>query len=95
VRTIYRWVVPVDDQVHEIKLTGKPVHVANGATSAEVEFWAEYDDAQPEHAVKFLVTGTGHPVPEGATYAGTAPRTREGLIWHLYYWPAKTTVRGS
>jgi hypothetical protein len=92
-KTIYRYTVPVDDQVHEIRLTGRPVYVANGATSAEVEFWAEHDDDLPEHAVKFRVTGTGYPVPEDWTYAGTAPRTREGLVWHLYSWPAKAVVK--
>lgn len=94
-RSVFRYVVPVDDQVHEIKLTGKPLAVDNGPREPrDVEFWAEHDDSQPEHAVKFLVVGTGHSVPEGGTYVGTAPRTREGLVWHLYSWPAKTIVRG-
>jgi hypothetical protein len=94
-RTIYRYKVPVDDLVHEHKLTGRLLSVANGpGEPRDVEFWAEHDDTLPEYAFKFLVVGTGHPVPEGGTYVGTAPRTREGLVWHLYSWPAKVVVRG-
>jgi hypothetical protein len=89
-RTIYRYVVPVDDQVHEHKLTSAPMCVANGPHEPrDVEFWAEHDDELPEWNVPFQVVGTGHAVPDGASYVGSAPRTREGLVWHLYTWPGQ------
>ncbi len=31
-----------------------------------------------------VVLGTGHPIPNGYTYVGTAPRHASGLVWHLF-----------
>jgi hypothetical protein len=83
-RTIFRYVIPVDDEWHSVKMTGLPVHIANGRTPDEVEFWAAHDDSQPSTESRFRVFGTGHPLPDRAVYVGTAPRTQEGLVWHLY-----------
>lgn len=83
-RRIYRYTVPADDRPHDISLTSSPVHVANGATLDEVEFWAEHADGAPEVTRSFQVFGTGHLLPGNARYIGTCPRTREGLVWHLY-----------
>jgi len=64
-------------------LSSDPVHV--GATDDQVvEFWAEDSDDAPTVERTFLVVGTGHPIPEGARYIGTCPRTPLGLVWHLY-----------
>ena len=38
-RRMYRYLVPVDDQVHVFTITGDPVAVAGDNTT--VEFWAE------------------------------------------------------
>jgi hypothetical protein len=83
-RCMYRYTVPVDDRPHLVLLTSSPVHVANGRTLDEVEFWAEHVSGAPEVARAFQVFGTGHPLPENARYVGTGPRTREGIVWHLY-----------
>lgn len=83
-RRMYRYVVPVDDRPHLVLLTSSPVHVANGRTLKEVEFWAEHVSGAPEVARAFQVFGTGHPLPDNARYVGTCPRTREGIVWHLY-----------
>jgi len=48
-----------------------------------VEFWAEHDDDGGEPKRLFQVFGTGHPLPSGARWTGTAPRV-SGLVWHLY-----------
>lgn len=82
-RRMLRYEVGIDGRVsHE--LTGDPVHVGALACGAGVEFWAEHDEGQPVRRRTFQVVGTGHPVPPGAQWAGTAPRTPEGLVWHLY-----------
>jgi hypothetical protein len=83
-RTMYRYVVPVDDQPHEFTLTGDPVAVAATAASDAVEFWAEHDDRDGRCDRAFQVFGTGHPIPDGAVWVGTCPRTDLGLVWHLY-----------
>ena len=93
-RQVFRYTVPVDDRPHVIHLTSDPLHVANGVTLDEVEFWAEHDMDAPEYPAAFQVAGTGQPLPDGALYVGTAPRTREGLVWHLYRLPLGTPGNG-
>jgi hypothetical protein len=83
-RKMYRYVVPVDDQPHTLTLTGDPVAVAATPDSRGVEFWAEHSDHAGRTDRAFLVVGTGHPIPDGAQWVGTCPRTALGLVWHLY-----------
>jgi hypothetical protein len=82
-RRMFRYTVPVDDQPWTFDLTGDPVHVANGTTLDEVDFWAEYAEGAPKRGRHFRVFGTGHLLPPGARHVGTCQRTA-GLIWHLY-----------
>ena len=87
---MHRYVVPVDDKPHTIELApGRaadmgPLHLA--ATAGEVEFWALHSDeyAHRPFPFTFQVFGTGQPIPRRALWRGTAPRTREGLVWHLF-----------
>ncbi len=83
-RRMFRYTVRADDRPWTFDLTGDPVHVANGATVAEVEFWAEHTEGAPARARRFQVFGTGHLLPPGARYVGTCPRTLSGIVWHLY-----------
>jgi hypothetical protein len=86
-RAVFRYQVTLDGPV-TIGLTGTPVAFGALGYSAGIEFWAEHDDTLPAVPRTFAIVGTGHPVPDGAAYVGTAPRTREGLVWHLYEIPA-------
>jgi hypothetical protein len=81
---MFRYPVPVDDSVYVIEMSAgsEPVAVAGG--NDVVEFWAEFCEDCPTVSRQFFVVGTGHPIPAGAKYAGTAPRTALGLVWHLY-----------
>jgi hypothetical protein len=83
-RRMFRYVVPVDDQVHTFKLTGDPVAVAVTEDCEAVEFWAEHDEDDGQTDRAFQVFGTGHPISRGADWVGTCPRTPVGLVWHLY-----------
>lgn len=84
-RRIYRYVVPLDGKAHSFHLTGSPVHVGIGKKeNYEVDFWAENDTSELWLDRQFRVFGTGDELPDGARYFGTAPRTKQGLIWHLY-----------
>lgn len=82
-RRMLRYEVGTDSPV-TIGLTGDPVHVGALAYGAGVEFWAEHDEAKPAVERTFQVFGTGHVLTTGARWAGTAPRTPEGLVWHLF-----------
>lgn len=81
-RAMFRYTVPVDDEPHAFTLTGDPVAVAAPHLDA-VEFWAEHDDDAGAPSRAFQVFGTGHPLPAGARWVGTAPRI-SGLVWHLF-----------
>lgn len=82
-RAMYRYQVTISGPV-EIGLTGHPVAFGALAYSAGIEFWAEHDDTLEPKVRTFTIIGTGHRIPDGAMYIGTTPRTREGLVWHLY-----------
>jgi hypothetical protein len=92
-RHIYRYAVPVDDKPHEVALTGDPLAVAvSGSRHDFVEFWAENDDEAETRSRWFQVVGTGHPLPEGVSWAGTCPRV-SGIVLHLCEVPP--VLRGS
>ena len=83
-RMMYRYEVPIDDQPHVIPLTHSPVAVAAVQSWFAVEFWCEHTEGAPPSSRTFQVFGTGHPLPPGAKWRATCPRTPEGLVWHLY-----------
>lgn len=85
-RSMYRYRVGIDGP-ERVVMTGEPVAFAPLPYSAGIEFWAEHDDAKPEVPRTFVIFGTGHPVPARAVHVGTAPRTGEGLVWHLFELP--------
>lgn len=86
-RRMYRYEVPVDDELHVFTLRGNPVAVAaipRGFIGWTVEFWAEHDETQSECQQTFKVFGTGDVLPDNAEWVGTCPRTPSGFVWHLY-----------
>jgi len=94
-RRVFRYVVPVDDRSHAIKV-GTIRHVAANryptAPGEEpthvVEFWAEDSGSQDAPERHFQVYGTGHELPGDARWKGTCDRTDDGLVWHLFErWP--------
>jgi len=87
-RAMWRYQVGLDCP-ETIGLTGEPVAFGALGYSAGIEFWAEHDESKPAVPRTFMIVGTGHRVADGAVYVGTAPRTREGLVWHLYELPGR------
>lgn len=94
-RRMLHYRLVVSDNPTQITIDGDPVHVAASRLGVgpdaqhTVEFWAEgsLEDTGTERARTFQVFGTGHALPDGARHWGTAPRTPEGLVWHLYELP--------
>jgi hypothetical protein len=82
-----RYEVGLDGPV-QIGLTGDPVAFGALGYGEGIEFWAEHNDAKMPVVRTFVIVGTGRRIPDGASYVGTAPRTYEGLVWHLYQLPA-------
>lgn len=85
-RHIYRYRVPIDGRPHDRLLTSSPVAVAAVTDEGRpyVEFWAEHTENTTPTPRCLRVFGTGQPLPDGARWVGTAARTPEGLVWHLY-----------
>jgi hypothetical protein len=86
-RRMFRYTVPVDDQPHVIELWDTPVAFAATRTVSgefSVEFWAEHAKGGLTIAHAFQIFGTGHPLPDGAEWVATCPRTASGLVFHLY-----------
>lgn len=91
VKRVYRYEVPIDDDVHPLP-TGDIVHVDTREVGV-VEVWIEVPDQGDLPNMIVRVYGTGHEVPADAVHLGTAltpdwthqggqPRGR--FVWHLY-----------
>lgn len=82
-RPVWKYVVPVDDQPHTFDLPmGKPVLFAAVQYRLAVSFWVEVNPQEPTTPRTFRVFGTGHVVPWGWAYCGTA--LDGAFVWHLY-----------
>ena len=82
-RSIFRQSIPVDDQWHELSLTGPIVHVATRGEDY-IEVWFIEDPAAEPEARAFRVVGTGHPMaPALAHHVGTAITPSGQFVWHL------------
>jgi hypothetical protein len=80
--------------VHKYALTASVVelHMPRGARLLAVAtqngvpcLWAEVDPRQEDEVRTFVGHGTGHWVPDGETYIGTAHDVEGlGLVFHVY-----------
>lgn len=82
---IYRYEVPVDDRWHPLQLSGEVLHV-DCRNARVVELWAMHHEG-PKAVRSFRVYGTGHPLPDGVDYIGTAIAPGGQLVWHLVETP--------
>lgn len=82
VSTVWKYDVPVDDQVHVVDMPpGFVIGVACQRPNC-VTFWAEVDSDAPVASRSFVVIGTGHIVPDESIHLGIA---FDGpFVWHLY-----------
>ena len=77
---IFRYEVPVSETC-EIECS-QPLFVASRRIDV-VEFWA-YPDGPDAYLRRFVVVGTGHPLPPTVhTYRGSAITGGGALVWHL------------
>lgn len=80
-RTIWRYVIPVNDEWHTVEEAGDPLYV-DCRDPRFVEFWAFHEPGAPSR--QYAVYGTGHPIEDsGAQYVGTAIDPGRRLVWHL------------
>lgn len=82
-KTIYKQVIPIDNDSHTITVSGPVLHVGYQEASPDhLVFWHE-DGVGPGRQNRiFQVFGTGWKIPHYAVYCGTV---QVGLfVWHLY-----------
>lgn len=81
--TVHRYEVPVDEQWHDLTLTGALLHVAARRPDV-VDVWA-VAAALPARTRSFRVFATGEELPGAGILAhrGTA-LAPAGLVWHLF-----------
>jgi hypothetical protein len=84
-KKIYKYEIPVDGEKHvfDIPWPAYIVHVNHQGRMVSVCIWAEVQDDQPPVQKWFQVFGTGHEVPDNASYIGTAVVT-PNLVWHVF-----------
>lgn len=98
---VLKWVVPVDDQRHEIG-GGPIVHVGHQGSVNEVVVWTDEPEGDRPPRVQAQVYGTGHKFPDEGLAIGSvvhlppavlqipgeAPRgIQSPLVWHLVVFP--------
>jgi hypothetical protein len=81
VSRILRYEVPVDDEPHELALSGAIVHV-DSRNPEIVELWA-FDTGWPPRIRTFQVVGTGHTFPATWLHVGSVIVAGGALVWHL------------
>ena len=82
-RRVLRWMIPADDQWHELTTPGPILHVATRA-EAYAEVWALDDPDGHVMTTRWLrVFGTGQLGVEGE-YVGTAITPSRKLVWHVF-----------
>jgi hypothetical protein len=52
--------------------------------SMVLQIWAQVDRSAAVERRLFVIVGTGHDVPAGAKYIGTAITLKGSLVWHLF-----------
>lgn len=84
-RAVWKFEVPVDDQWHEIEtpFPARVVHVDCQGGFGTVQVWVEVTPSTSETSSRKLrAFGTGHAIPDGASYVGTA--LAGPFVCHLY-----------
>jgi hypothetical protein len=83
VRAVHRYEVPVDDQAHDIELSGPIVHVSC-RSAGRVDIWAMTGEHQPMVRT-FQVFATEQELPHNAAHIGTALTYKSfTFVWHLF-----------
>jgi len=90
---MYRYEVPLTEGPTIIEMSAGPIVAAacveRGVADYAMEFWAEHDGETMQRL--FAVHGTGHPITINARHCATAPRTPDGLVFHLFELMGKIT----
>ncbi len=83
---IHRYEVPIDDEWHEIELSGGILPTLGARHPFMVEFWALADTEEAGVKRSFRIFGTGHPLPLETRFQDIHGSVIGGggmYVWHL------------
>lgn len=87
-RTIWKYVVPIEDEIAVAMPNGARVlSVGTEGYAEHLAVWAEVDSAAPLVDVPLAIRGTGHPLREVGPYIGTVQAPP--FVWHIYHGATK------
>ena len=95
-RTVWKYELEIRDGYQEVWMppSAKVIHVA--MQDMTLCMWAALDTS---HAITdtriFLVTGTGHEVPEDVSHVGTCLMHEGLLVWHVWELPLWGSIRNT
>lgn len=81
-RTTWKFPLAVRDGVQCVHIPESATLLHVGSQFEAPALWYSVDPESPLRVHRFSVHGTGHPLPEGGTYLGTAVGSR--CVWHVY-----------
>lgn len=79
-RTIYKYPLALGMNVIDLPFGSSIEAVAQ--QHGTVAMWAEVNSENKPETRTFYVYGTGHPIPAGFVYVGTA--FGDPFVWHIY-----------
>lgn len=84
-KTIWKYIIPITDDVtiempHNARILP---HAAPGPDGRSLLIWAEVDPEAPINERRFLVIGTGNPIPPIPCHY-IATTVAPPFVWHLY-----------
>ena len=83
VRKIHKYKLKLVDEPQTILMPAMSLIRFVGRQNDDVTMWAEVRTDYPvDVARKFVVVGTGQPIPDGGTYVGTCFGVP--FVWHIF-----------
>lgn len=84
-KRVFKYLIPFDDQPHDIKECSAIVHVGMqepGGVTVWAEHFEDWRYGYADNVIRLQVFGTGHEVPPYAEHVGS---TQDGpFVWHVY-----------
>ena len=82
-RTIWKFVLAFGDEPEiEMPKGAQPIHADIDSQAGVVEIWAVVNPAAPFAIRRFILRGTGHPLPSVGPHIATV---KDGpFVWHLF-----------
>jgi hypothetical protein len=85
-KTIWKWVVPTEDEFC-LELPEGAEFLHFGTQREELTLWVLVDPGRLPRECYFRLAGTGHPLPaetSASRYIGTTSQQDGQLVWHLF-----------